>query len=243
MKLLLIVVGMILLAAPAAASPVGAPGFSLYHKEQDFSVSGGAGYTHRRVRSDTFDDNQYDTQGSFRTLVRAQYAVLPWLTPMGTVGLADRRRRLTEFSGELGLLAGVGLRVDPIIQRQATGFGVALLLQGSYERSPGRGHTRVPSALGCMRESDERMADAATTWHGEATLLISRKEGRISFYGGPKVDYDLTRYEEREEWVRPQNPFGIVIGVDYDVTPEVFFTAEMENFHKDSIYLLVGGRF
>lgn len=241
MKRLLIVVGLVFLASPALASPVGAPGFSLYHKDQDFSVSGGAGYTHRQVRSDSFDEDKYDTQSSFRTLVRAQYAVLPWVTPMATLGLADRRRRLTDFSGELGILAGGGVRLDPIIQRHATGFGVSVILQGSYERSPGRGTVPVVTDDVVTEEEDQR--EHSTTWHGEATVLVSRKEGRISFYGGPKFDYDLTRYSERGEYVRPFNPFGIVIGVDYDVTPEVFFTAEMENFHKDSIYLLVGGRF
>ncbi len=245
MKRFLLTLLSVFIAAPAWALPAGAPGFALHNREQDFSITGGLGYAHRQVRGAHFADTAYDTQSTIRFVVRGQYAVQPWLTPMLTVGMGDRSRKLTDFSGELGVIAGAGLRIDPVIQRRNTGFGVAVVVQGSYERSSGTGRYRIfDEDDNRFRESGVlKQADLAQTWHLDATLLFSRKEGRVSFYGGPRFDYDWTYYDTRDELVRPYNPFGIVIGIDYDVTPEVFFSAEMENFHQDSLYILVGGRF
>jgi hypothetical protein len=256
-KLSLSIIALALMAPGNAwALPVGAPGFSLHHTKQEFSVMGGVGYTRRVVDGEFFDEDLYDTQGSFRFLVRAQYAVMPWLAPSLTLGLGDRTRRLTRFSSELGPLVGLGVRIDPLIQRDTVGLGMAIVIQSSYERSPGQGTYRSPESLAPDAESAERRTSVASVFHGEATLLFSRKDGRLALYGGPKLDYDATSFSERKvfrnndgvivesraETTSPQLPIGLVVGIDYDVTPQVFFTFEMENFHQDSAYLLVGGR-
>ena len=251
------------LPSAAWALPVGSPGAALESTRQDMSVTGSIGFTSRRVHGDDFARDRYDTQSSFRFLVRGQYSFMPWFSPSITLGLNNRYRRLTDFSSELGPVLGLGFRIDPIIQRGDSGFGIALVPQLSYESSQGHGHYRVRNGQGLFEESPdvdgvpETLRYRSRTFHAELSLLFSRKEGRISFYGGPKLDWDHTRYarpicdaaqgiqecDTRTETVRPVHPLGVVVGLDYDVTPQIFFSAEMENFHSSAIYALVGGRF
>ncbi len=247
----------LLLAASTAAHalPVGGPGASLYTTDHRFSIMGGAGYVSRQVRGDDFSPNLYDEENSVRLLARAQYSVLPWLSPMFTLGLGDRSRDLIDFDGGLGVMLGLGLRIDPLIQRESVGFGVGVVLQSSYERSSGNGRFQTGSPVNLITESSTRHEMTAQTWHNELSVLFSRKDGRVTFYGGPKLDWNWTYYNRRAdaqgealgadttETTRPADWIGIVLGADYDVTPQVFFTLEMENFHQDSIYLLVGGRY
>lgn len=229
------------LPAVASALPVGAPGFALEQGRRTFAVSGGVGYNYRFMEGSAFkNEDKLDPQKSFRFLVRAEAAVLPWLTPMATIGLADRTRTLTEFDGTLGPLFGAGLRLDPLIQDGDDGIGIAVVTQFSYEKSVGSGLSRYKRI-----ETDDyyEQDQTAHVYHFEATALISRKEGRFGIYAGPKFDYDRTVYTKRSEVAEPILPVGVVVGVDYDITPEVFFTAEMENFHQDALYGLVGARF
>lgn len=225
----------------ASALPVGAPGFALEQGRRTFAVSGGVGYNYRFMEGSAFKgEDKLDPQKSFRFLVRGELAVLPWLTPLLTVGLADRTRTLTEFDGTLGPLFGAGVRFDPLIQDGDDGIGLALVTQASYEKSIGSGLSRYKDIF---TEDYVEQDQTAHVYHFEATALISRKEGRFGIYAGPKFDYDRTVYTKRHEVAEPILPVGVVVGVDYDITPEVFFTAEMENFHQDALYGLVGARF
>lgn len=234
------------LAPSVYALPVGGPAAPL--RPQQFSGQAGVGYTHRQVAGDHFGRDKFDSQSSFRFLLRGEYAVTRWFTPIVTLGLNDRSRRLTDFEGRLGALFGVGARFD-IVQDVPSEFSLSLIGQVSYENSEGTGRYRIKDSItGEFSESkanDER-ADSARVWHSEATLLFAKRSGFITFYGGPKLDYDWTYYRTRKEEVRPFYPFGLAIGVDYQVTdrsPDVFFTLEMENFSQDAIYAMVGGRF
>lgn len=243
MKRLALLLTVLFAATPAFALPVGGPGHALDQEDKTFAISGGVGYNYRFVEGEEFrGQDKQDSQTSFRFLVRAEAAVLPWLTPMITAGMADRTRDLTNFEGTLGPLVGAGLRIDPLIQRSDSGVGISIVTQASYEKSTGNG-----SSLDLdPDEVDERFVEqsqTSDTWHVEASVLLTRKDGRVSLYGGPKFDWDRTVYTKRSENTYPILPIGIVIGVDYDITPEIFFTAEMENFHQDAIYGMVGGRF
>lgn len=230
-----------LIPSTASALPVGAPGFALEQGRRTFAVSGGVGYTYRFVEGSAFKgQDKLDAQKSFRFLVRGEAAVLPWLTPMVTVGLADRSRTLTEFDGTMGPLLGAGVRFDPLIQEGDDGIGLAIVSQFSYEKSAGSGLSRYKDFFTDEYKEQDQRADV---WHVEVSAIVSRKEGRFGIYAGPKFDYDRTVFTKRHEITEPILPIGVVVGVDYDITPEVFFTAEMENFHQDALYGLVGARF
>jgi hypothetical protein len=246
MKRLVVFLSALFAAVPAYALPVGGPGHALDHEDKTFAITGGVGYNYRFVEGESFKgQDKQDDQTSFRFLVRGEVAVLPWITPMVTVGLADRTRDLTEFDGTLGPLVGLGLRIDPLIQRGDSGIGLGIVTQASYEKSTGNGLSTTPVDPFVDPENFTyaEQSQTADTWHAEVSLLLSRKDGRITLYGGPKLDWDRTIYTKRSEEVEPILPIGVVIGVDYDITPEVFFSAEMENFHQDAIYGMVGARF
>jgi hypothetical protein len=231
------------LPRPAHALPVGGPGFALAQEDKTFAVTGGVGYSYRLVEGDAYKgQNKIDTQTSLKLLVRAEAAVLPWFTPMLTVGMADRTRYLGKFDGTLGPLVGAGVRFDPVIPERDGGVGFAVLAQGSWEQSSGTGNSLDVDPDPDV-ESFVDQTQRADTWHVELAPIIAFKQARVGLYAGPKLDYERTVYTKRSEDVTPRLPVGVVIGVDYDITPEVFFTAEMENFHQDAIYGLVGGRF
>lgn len=242
MKRLVLMLGILAVAKTSWALPVGGPGYALAQDDRQFAITGGLGYSYRPVEGENFaGEDRQDNQGSFRFLLRAQAAVLPWFTPGIYVGYGDRSRSITDFEGTLGPILGFGLRFDPLIQDGDNGIGIAVIPQFSYENSKGRGKVTRTDAVGFKSRSEE--SETATTWHSELTALVSRKEGRVGMYAGPKFDFDRTVYTTRSEVVEPQLAFGIVVGVDYDITPQIFFTAEMENFHQDALHGMVGGRF
>ena len=157
------------------------------------------------------------------------------------LGYGDRSRSLTKFDGAMGPLVGAGARIEPLQQHRDRGITVTLFPQVSYAKSAGRGLVNRRDWKGDIYSTQD--ADTATTWQFETSLLVSRKDGRVTIYAGPKFDWESTHYSTRNETVDPVLPIGVVVGLDYDVTPEVFFMAEMENFHQDAIHLMVGGRF
>ncbi len=242
MKRLVLMLGMLAVAKTTWALPVGGPGYALAQDDRQFSITGGLGYSYRPVEGENFaGEDRQDYQSSFRFLLRAQAAVVPWFTPGLYIGYGDRSRSITDFEGALGPILGLGLRFDPLIQEGESGIGVAVIPQFSYENSKGQGKVTRRDPFGFKSISLE--SDTATTWHAELTALVSRKEGRLGFYAGPKFDYDRTVYTSRSEVVEPQLAFGVVVGVDYDITPQIFFTVEMENYHQDALHAMVGGRF
>jgi hypothetical protein len=242
MKRLVLLLGILAVAKPSFALPVGGPGFALDQDDRKFAVTGGLGYTYRPVEGENFaGEDRKDYQSSFRFLMRAEAAVLPWFTPGVYLGYGDRSRSLTAFEGTLGPIFGFAARLDPLIQKHDSGIGIAVIPQFSYENSVGRGKVTRRNRFGDKTVAEE--SETATTWHYETTALLSRKEGRVGLYAGPKFDYDRSVYTSRHETVTPILSFGVVVGVDYDITPQVFFSAEMDNFHQDALHVLVGGRF
>lgn len=68
---------------------------------------------------------------------------------------------------------------------------------------------------------------------------IYRNNNTIPYAGIKFSETDVKNTESNEEW-EGKFKFGIVIGIQYFVNPNVFFSAEMHNFDQDSIYGSVG---
>jgi hypothetical protein len=68
---------------------------------------------------------------------------------------------------------------------------------------------------------------------------IYRNNNVIPYAGIKFSDTSVKNTENNDEW-EGKWKFGIVIGIQYFVNPNVFFSAEMHNFDQDSIYGGVG---
>lgn len=68
---------------------------------------------------------------------------------------------------------------------------------------------------------------------------IYRSNNVIPYAGVKFSDTDVKNTDTDEEW-QGKWKFGIVIGIQYFVNPNVFFSAEMHNFDQDAVYGSVG---
>ena len=209
-------VSIALLAATAAtAAPVGAPAQAL--RPMSFSVSALVGFALRDVHDDQ-DSGIGEMATSSRLLVKATFAPTRFLGLYGTVGAADWRMREAGLESVLGVWYGGGfrLRVFPWFW-QENGF------LNADTKTFGPHDVRVGY------------------WEYQATLLASKRfEVFVPFVG---VCYNRSGVHFApggSRNARPDFDWGALVGLEYSITPQVYFTGEVHIFTENSFYLGAG---
>jgi hypothetical protein len=150
---------------------------------------------------------------SLRFFLRPTFKIYDRVAFYGNIGAADYHHG--DADGTLGLLAGGGAKVFFIAHNQY----INLYADGQFltfaSKYDGAGHRFFAYQF---------------------ALLISHKDDNWNIYAGPK-------YAQLQNGAHANDKVGIVIGMDYSVTPMVYFTAEMHNFSDDALYVGVGYRF
>lgn len=152
---------------------------------------------------------------SFRFFLRPTFTFGGRIALYGNIGMADLHQG--EFNGALGFLGGGGAKIFIVTSSRY----LNLYLDGQF-------HTFATSA-----EGDRRF------WAYQFAALVSHSSDNWNVYGGVKY----SELAEDGSDVGAVDKVGILIGIDYSVTPMVFFTGEMHNFSDDALYLGVGYRF
>jgi hypothetical protein len=73
----------------------------------------------------------------------------------------------------------------------------------------------------------------------QSFLTISYRYANLYVYGGLSISQSWLDFSSGGDYTA-NNLFGVVVGMDYFVTPALFMTTEMHNFDKDVIYIGVG---
>jgi len=162
------------------------------------------------------DSEEDESITSLRFFVRPALTFKGRIAVYANLGMADLHQG--EFDGALGLLAGGGAKIFLI---NASRY-LNLYLDGQF-------HTFQTAG-----DRDRRF------WAYQGAVLISHASENWNVYGGGKYS-EFT--EDGGDNAAAADKVGIIIGIDYSVTPMVFFTGEMHNFSDDALYLGVGYRF
>jgi hypothetical protein len=222
----------------AAALPVGlgsspTPAFSL-------RLGVGLGYGLREL------DNGREYRDSLRRLTvlgRVSAMVHDRVEVIGFFHGADGDRHLADFQGRMGMGGGGGARVWALLQEQA---GVNLGLGAVYGYTENRGTTGDDD----RRNRTGRHDDWLKEHQLQVDLVLSRRVQNWTVYGGALFDrvwlkqtypsaIDEALYGPLGK-AKGELPVGIVVGIDYFVTPLVFFSLEGQNFHEDALYASIG---
>ena len=150
---------------------------------------------------------------SLRFFLRPTFKIYDRIAFYADIGAADFHQG--DADGALGLLAGGGTKIFIINDNPY----INLYIDGQF--------LTFSSSYGT--ESERFLAY-------QFSAILSHQENNWDIYAGPK-------YAQLQNSDHASDKVGIVIGIDYSVTPMVFFTAEMHNFTDDALYVGVGYRF
>ncbi|MBI2890706.1 MAG: hypothetical protein HYY13_07965 [Nitrospirae bacterium] len=227
----------VLCVAPSLASAdnVGGPIGVLTRSKLGLSLS--AGLFQRDVEFDTklddygARDETKVVQTSIRPIVlKAQVSALDWMNPYGVFGLADLRLDETNFEGTM---------------KPFFGGGVVLRLLDSLEAGP----DVSLQAHSVYTYNDDYLTgkgvDAKLTyWEIQAALYLHKRISNFIPYMG--IGYSDTPFLSEitgkgDVSYRPRSiPIGLLAGLDYFVTPELYLHSELHNFAEDAIILGLG---
>ena len=199
-------------------------------------ASAGLGYTDRDL------DNNLTLRDDVRRikiLGRVSFMLLDWLEFGGTLIAADARRSLTKFSGDMGVGGGTYVRFYPMLQEK---FGLNIAIGGGFNMLRNTGDSPTDISTPGARASDLLRQ---REYHGE--LILSRSFKIWNLYGGITYNHVEILQDNipagRDPALANVNgsvPVGLVVGVDYYVTPLVYFSIEGQNFHEDTISAGIG---
>ena len=202
------------------SGPVGTPIESLR-----LSGSIGIGYVNRELENKS---GMADRISSLQLYFSGGVGITDNLDLIVFAGFADAKKKLGNFQGTMSPIYGGGIRFTPILQDPSL-VSVILEIDGTYFEQEGISSTN-PSKL---------------FWGElEGKIGISHNfENYWSLFGGIKYSYEGIKLSTESSKVKSAYPVGIYIGVDYFVTPYVFFEVEMHNFDQDALFMSVGGKF
>lgn len=78
-----------------------------------------------------------------------------------------------------------------------------------------------------------------TYYELQSFLTISYRYANLYVYGGASISQSWLDFSDGKNYTA-DNLFGVVVGMDYFITPSFFMTTEMHNFDKDAIYIGAG---
>jgi hypothetical protein len=196
------------------ASPLGVGGLA---------VSATLGYGQTDV-----EDGRDDQVDSHKVLFRAEYGVADALDLYATLGLTDADFDHEDFHGSLGETLGAGVRYGLLNFRESA-LKLVLDLQGEYFRS---------------KDGDQKVQQQA--YHLAAYMVkeigAAGRVGYIYPYGGLRVSYAYYNGSNGVDNYTAQDFVGVFGGLDYFVTPNVYFSGELHLFDETSFYMGVGYR-
>lgn len=230
----------ILKPSSAAAVAVGLPGAPT----PSFSLRGniGLGYSYRQLDGkNAAGDPLIDSVKRFLIVGKISMLPLDWLELGGTVLGADAKRTLTNYKGELGVGGGGFVNFHPLRQED---FDINLTLGGGVEVI--RNHGTAPSTDASQYAAGQRIPADLKERDYFGYALVSRSTKTWNFYGGflwnladVRQQHVLQSYPDLAK-VKGRSQFGMVIGVDYFITPMVYFGLEGQNFNQDQILGSIG---
>jgi len=189
------------------------------------SGSVGIGYVNRELES---QNGMADRISSLQLYFSGGIGITDYLDLVVFAGFADARKKLGNFKGTMSPIYGGGIRFSPILQDPSI-VSVILEVDGTY-----------------FEQEGINSSNPATLYWGEieGKVGISHDfENYWSLFGGVKYSYEMIKLSSESDRVKSAIPVGIYIGVDYFVTPYVFFEIEMHNFDQDALFMSVGGKF
>lgn len=200
--------------SPVFATHIG--GMSLPPGKNRLSFGAHVGYPERSVSS----DRNEATSGSIQLLARGEYGAYTRLGLFIEGGVSDLRFKDDGFRGILGGAFGLGMKgviFDP--EEQKT--NVCFFLEGLTFKS----------------ESSDRRA---LVFEYQAALLVEFTAENTTTYGGLKVSQmDITLKPYKEKYSSDNN-LGALFGMDYLVTPQVYFNGEIQIYDQQAIFVSVG---
>ncbi len=131
-------------------------------------------------------------------------------------GFSDMKFDAENFHSPLGPKFGAGIKFSV-----SSGSYVSLNLDGQFAY---------------QHNSDGQSLDY---YELQSFLTISYRYANLYVYGGLSVSESWLDFSGGNSYTA-SNLFGVVVGMDYFVTPTLFMTVEMHNFDKDAIYIGVG---
>lgn len=158
-------------------------------------------------------DGDKSSLTSLRFFFRPTFKIYNRLAFYVDIGAADYHQN--DEDGALGLLTGGGTKIFIFNSNQY----INLYLDGQF-----------------LTFSSNYGGEGRRFFAYQFSGILSHQEDNWEVYAGPK-------YAQLRNGTEAEQKVGIVIGLDYSVTPLVFFTAEMHNFTDDALYLGVGYRF
>lgn len=204
----------ILSAIPAPATDIG--GLSLPPGRNRVDAGIHVGYPLRPVEGPKGDDEA----GSFQVFARGEYGLLSQLSLFLEGGVADLRLKNDGYRGILGGGFGGGLRgclFDPEEQK----LNASLFLEAfTFNSDSSTGGSSV-------REY-------------EAALLFDFTSENTTTYAGLKASQMAITVSPGSRDFNAGNTLGAVFGIDYLVTPQVYFNGEIQIYDQQAIYLNVG---
>ena len=220
-----------LAATAATAVPIGAPAQAL--RPRSFSVSALVGFALRDVHEDR-DSGIGEMATSSRLLVKATFAPTRFLDLYGTVGAADWRMREAGLESVLGVWYGGGfrLRVFPWFWQEDGFLNVEIDAQAlALSTSSGSANA------GAFGNRDVRVG----YWEYQGTLLVSKRfEVFVPFVGVCYNRSGVHFVPGGSRNSRPDFDWGALVGLEYSITPQVYFTGEVHIFTENSFYLGAG---
>ncbi|MDH3976091.1 MAG: hypothetical protein OEV42_17600 [Deltaproteobacteria bacterium] len=222
-KYLVVAVMVLLFPAGGFAGQVG--GMADQMGGQLLTVTGYIGLIDRDIKMNPGGADNDFTSRVFA--VKATYGLNNKVDLYVTLGLADLQD-IAGFDGSLGTLAGGGVKVLIIEGANRT----RLTFNGDVKRLVTDDTVGIDDVEADYREYS-------------ASLIISKKAGNLTPYGGvklSKVDIDFdgwSTFKDAEE----EKSTGLFAGVDYFVNPNVYFTGEIHVFAENTLYAGVGYNF
>jgi hypothetical protein len=198
-----------------------------------FSAAAMVGFAFRDVHV-IRDEDTGEMATSSRLLVKAQFAPLKFLGVYGTIGAADWRMRDIGLESVLGVWygGGVRLRVFPWFWEDKGFLNVEL--DGQIAALSTRSGNADLKAFG---DDDVRVE----YWEYQASLLVSKRFEVFVPYLAVCYNRSGVQFAPGGSLnARPDFPWGALVGLEYFVTPQVFFTAEVHIFTENSIYVGAG---
>ncbi|MCC6157778.1 MAG: hypothetical protein IT350_06965 [Deltaproteobacteria bacterium] len=210
-------------AVVASAAPLGGLSYNIGSNGFAFSAGPGVGFVQRDVHV-LENERAVDEASSSRLLLKADVAPVYFLDVYGIIGMADYQLDDADFRGSLAPAYGGGGRLMLLPYGLKTDLNLSLDAQ----------------YLGYRTEDHHVKARIDET---QIALVLAYKLHGLVPYGGVKYNPVKTQFAGDDNDLLNDQEYGIFLGIDYFVTPNVFFSGELSIFSETSFFAMVGYNF
>jgi len=224
-----IAVGILLVCSLAYAMPMG--GLSYIPEAFSMSLSIHLGYQ-QQDQELMHSPQDVESQGtSYSSYLGLKLGIYPadFVGFFASFGTGDWRMSEIEYQSFLGIdyAGGVAFKIFPW---ERSAFQTVLALSVGGFQSSGSAHI-----------GKEQRNDIENMEYQGSLLFSYAVERNIIPFGGIRYDASYTRFSPRYQYnMTPSGKWGVQLGLDYFVTPYVFFSGEMQIFERTAVYMGVG---